>query len=809
MISSVFTMKESNTISRNIIPVSETVLVENYYTNKTMDFMLECHRELLSSRQEFYKTVLEASDQYVINESFNDVIKTIKKIIQKILAYIDSIIKRFSTQLHKFVKSDKYINKKRNDIAKFPSDGSFDISGYTFTFNDNVPVVDCIDLSEIKDELQSVSSENVLTKIGKVEEINLKLKNDSLDDICGKILNTESISQVSFTDEVFSVYRDGDSSESDITIEKSDVNRALDDFNHYDSKIKDAKRLQSNVTKRYKTLETQADSIVKNNIMPDGTGRIEDALGSLEGTQDEKNKLLYSLNNLVTNLVARIQKICSLHTQAIAGKLDAYNASVIQDRNILYEALSMVQKDIKNSKFMKESLDLSVPCRPYDYARYSDNRFALYEYYHMNLKQQRLVQECITLSEGNILEADAINEALKMDVKGKFEKFIAFIKSVYEKFLMKMNKLLTNNKDFLEKYKDIILKTKIDEYDINNMPNYAAGIKNITENKLPNIDIKKNIDKTEDDIKVLVLPAYKGHEGDDFTDFCKRYFLCNNEPNKETVKSSELNMAVLYEFCTNAQTALKQLENDQKEYETIAKGIAAGVQRAASETKPANESALTEYYLIEAFRKKAKQQNTTNQQSNTKPEGKIVNTTKNTETNTTNNATAKPNLDINSATKNAEDNKDQKDQLDRNKDLTNNVKQDENDKGKDAEKQKEENKNSDAKKIEESSTWFLKALQTLCTAKITAFQKIYSEYMTILRYHVSHATGSMGKTGDFSDEDQKEILDELKKYKNASSKDEKESIGNRIIGIYKAKHMTIDMHDVESLVSKNSKLLEG
>ena len=38
------------------------------------------------------------------------------------------------------------------------------------------------------------------------------------------------------------------------------------------------------------------------------------------------------------------------------------------------------------------------------------------------------------------------------------------MKKIYEKFLMKINGLIYNDKDFLKKYKDTILKVKISTY---------------------------------------------------------------------------------------------------------------------------------------------------------------------------------------------------------------------------------------------------------------------------------------------------------------------------------------------------------
>lgn len=777
MISSVFALKEANTIPDYLIDNKETGLEENYYFNSSLDFLLECQNELLSYRRDFYKFVLETGDEnpYIINEAFEDIIDKVKLIIKKILAYIESMVKRFITALNKFVSSDKYIIKMKKEISKFPKDKSFTISGYNYTINDKVPVVDIVglDLSHIQTAINSISHDNedVDSQMSALaDQLTEFVSESGLTNARNQILGVSyNIAESSFANEVFSIYRDGKSEEGNIDIYKEDVNRALADFEGYKNKIKQVNTLRSNIISKYKALESQVDNILKENFND-----------KINGSTDSKvrTSLVNHLNVLISEQVAAINKISNYHVQAIAGKLDAYNALVIQDRNILYKALSTVQGDINNMRIMENYTS-------YDYTRDANYKGYLLERYYMNKEQESFVAECLALSESNIPELKVIQEDLKMNIKSKFERLKQFIKEIFQKFLMKINGFITTDKTFLTKYKDIILTKKVEEYTLNDMPDYEAGIKNIKDpnNKLKKLDIKTIIDKTEDQIRKDMLPAFSG-DGD-FTEFTKNYFLCNNTTGKDrNVKSTQLNMTEIYSFCIGAKDAIKVLEQDRDTFSSAAEAAKNEVMKNATKTEAVSIYGEKYYYssVLESY---------INEDGETQNNGTST-------ANNTASGDAKTDTKVDFEVPN-------QDKTDNNKNLKDDVKSD--DKGKDAEQQAKENKNADSKKVEETATWYLNTLKTICSAKITAFQKIYKEYMKILRYHVSKATGSLGTTSNFTDDDKKAITDAMKEYKNAKDENGKTNAANKIINIYKSKNIVIDAHDVQNLVNKNANKL--
>lgn len=777
MISSVFALKESDTIPEYLVPTSETKLEENYYINSTLNFLLECQEELLFYRQNFYKTILEASEEnpYIINEAYSEILSKVRVIIKKILAYLETLLKRFVTQISKYVKSDRYIIRMKKQIEKFPADKSFNISGYEFTIDDNIPAIDIVglDLSEINDKIKSIKGSDIVSKVAELTEMMMKLSDEGkMDDIRGQILNVNyPITETAFGNEIFSIFRDGKSEESTINIKKEDVNRALSDFEGYNSKIKNVKKLQNKINTKYKALESAIESIATADIMSDGSSKINNSLGSDKYSEDYINKLKRTLNNLITSQINQIQRISNLHIQTFAAKLDAYSALVVQDRNILYRALDTVQKDIDNTFIMKESYD------NYDYTREAYYRNYVLEKYYINLNQRHFVEECLALSESNIPELKTINEDLKMDVKNKYEKIKKILQQIFEKFKNKITEFFNKDKKFLTENKNSIFK-EIPEYTLNNMPQYSLGIKNIENENLPNtLDPEKIIPLTEVEIQKMILPEYDGKE--DFSDFAKRFFLCNNTENKDRQSSdSEIDMKNIYEFCMEDKY-LKLINNQTNKFNSEVTKIQSYI------LKSTNESSFnylgTNYIYSTVLEEYINEEDATD-----KKDGIEMNSDKQSSSDQNAKSGAKlklldkPNEKDNTASDNKENNPED---------------------NKNNQKDNPEDNKKDITKIEESANWYLKNLQTAITAKMTAYQKIYTEYMKIIRYHISVVDG---KTTNVDNEE--EIINGLKEYVKAD-KDSKGSIADKLISILKKSGKNYDRHDIDTLVKQNASIL--
>lgn len=794
MISSVFSLKEANYIPDELLSVEETKLIPDYYVESSTRFLLEMHRELSDCKKGYYKSILEADNEYIIQESFSDVLSKIKAIIKKILAYIDTLIKRFVTQIAKFVNSDKYIIKMKSTIDKFSDEDKFNINGYVFTFDDNIPATDTqeLNLTEIRKVLVDLNDKPFEKKAVELAELISNVASDNqLDDIRGKILGVNyPVTDLNFNNEAFAVYRDGKGEESYLEFDREKIKKAYNDFTGYKDKIKSAKRMQGRLNSEYKNIENSIDGIIKAVMKLDGDSKLRNTQSG--SSTDYRAELSAIIDKLINQIVNMLTKIANLHTIAIAAKLDALNAAIVQDRQVLYKAISLTQKKITNSRFMSESITT-------DYTKGITYRNYVNEKYFIDLEQHRFLQECLALSESNIPELQQINEDMKMDKGNKFDKFKQFIKTIFEKFMMKLNSFIQSDKSFLTKYKDIILNKKIPEYTLNNMPPYSLGIKNITNGSIPaKPDFKKLITETEDGVKKFIMPAYNGT--DDFADFCKRFYLCNNQENKDrksTDNDPELNIKAMYEFCLSAPSAINNIKKDQTSFEQEVKKIQAEVLKVSKES--VKESFVEKLYysnVLESYINEADGKPAQGGDSGSTPPP-IPTAAQNNDNN--NSGEAKGDAKINFTPSKDDKN----DKPTDNKDIDKKVSSDKFDDN-EAKKQAAENKDAEKSKVEETGKWYLSALQTVYAAKLTAFQQIYKEYMKILRYHVRTATGSMGDSSNFSEEDKKEIIKCMKDYDAAGDDDDKKTeAANRMIAIYKQRGMVIDAHDVQNLVSSN------
>ena len=766
MISSVFALKEANTIPEFLVPNKVTKIEENYYSNNALDFLLECHEELLSYRQEFYKSVMEASNDnpYLITESYNFILSKIKAIIKKILAYLETLVKKFATEFPKIIQSDKFILRKKKEIEKFPKDKSFEIDGYNFTINDNIPIVDIVelDLSELQDKLKDVDGSNITSKISELSGLLADLSDErKMDSIRGQILKTNPIPETSFGNELFSVFRDGKSAPSELKIGRDEVLESLNKFANYDAQIKAVRRLQNQISVKYKNLERKVEDIVKLDIKADGSSKTNDAMNDGR-SEDTVANLKNILNNLLIAQTNQIQRIANLHIQAVAHKIDAYNSALIQDRNILYRALNVVQSDTDNTFIMKESNT------DYDYTREMYYRGYVLEKHFMNENQKRFVEECFALSENNIPELKSINEDLKMDIKNKYEKIKKILKDIFEKFKQKITEMINESKEFLAKHKDNIITKKVKPYVLNNMPQYSAGIKNIDNTNLPNrIDVNRLESLSELQIQQLILPGYKGDE--EFSEYAKRFFLCDNTENKDRESTDpEVNMGTIYEFLTD-NGRLNNLNKDIIEVNGEVTKVQSVVGSDIQESSIIKDFVGTTYIysnVLEAFINEA-------DGDDKQASG----------------------VDIKSADQNAKD--DSKSDL-------NIPKEDQPDNKNDNKSDNPDDKKEDSKKQANSEKVkkldiYLKNLRIAVTAKLTAFQKIFSEYMKIVKYHIKSLLGKVTN--------EEAIRNAMKEYMNADEKN-KEAAADKVVEELKKAGRTITRDQVDGLVKKNAEKLK-
>ena len=130
---------------------------------------------------------------------------------------------------------------------------------------------------------------------------------------------------------------------------------------------------------------------------------------------------------------------------------------------------------------------------PYDYIREASYFEYLNEKIYQENKLACLIQESLDLrkcrTQNGINETRVLYEAKLSDsIKAKWKKFITFMKSIYQKFIANLSKVLLSEKTYLKKYQDIILKKPGKEIEFVYYGNYDKGIQRITSVKVPEFD---------------------------------------------------------------------------------------------------------------------------------------------------------------------------------------------------------------------------------------------------------------------------------------------------------------------------------
>lgn len=241
---------------------------------------------------------------------------------------------------------------------------------------------------------------------------------------------------------------------------------------------------------------------------------------------------------------------------------------------------------------------------------YDDNyaeAFALESFYIQEVYNQHkilsMLNEAVCLESGDFTGLQAINESLIDGVKNFFSRMGEFIKKISTKFRERMSELLTTDKAFLEKYKDIILKKPFKDHDLTDVYNYPNGIseKNIKAFSEMDCSFDDSIKRTIDDNYVGQSKEYD--EVAFINTMLKKVNITNNnvDISKETeisdyikgavqgetteYKMNKLDPTNLYNFCKNIDATNNQLEKNQKTLNTSSDKIISLANKILTQTE--------------------------------------------------------------------------------------------------------------------------------------------------------------------------------------------------------------------------------
>ena len=333
-----------------------TLDLDECYFATAVNFIKEANQNIVDAKKDLYKSISEATDQYVVLESFSDFFSKINDIINKFIQFIKSLVARFITHIQKLIKSDKYINSHKKEFDKFKDTDKFTMNGYTYTFDPNIPAA-AASVNFNKDLFEDLYNSSKDFDFS-VEGINVAIanmnNNEVYDEFRGNVLQKGyDISIGEWDTELFKVFRNDDLDTSEIEVDSTLVHKTLNRFAAFNSYKKQVEADQKRIQNDYENVKKQVKEIVRGNGNLNMSAFIERMPQDMK-TDIKRNNytnqgiitgdLMYKLDLYTKIKVDQITEFSNIHTLAFSAKLDALKESYKQDRALLYTALLKVQR---------------------------------------------------------------------------------------------------------------------------------------------------------------------------------------------------------------------------------------------------------------------------------------------------------------------------------------------------------------------------------------------------------------------------------------------------------------------------------
>ncbi len=301
-----------------------------------------------------------------------------------------------------------------------------------------------------------------------------------------------------------------------------------------------------------------------------------------------ESAILESYQNLLETPVS-IQEVAEIDTQNLEGVTGSLTTKM-NNGGFLYG-------NDRGSKYQPTSQDKNIPSEvkdpcmfggipanldPYMREKYYKNTCCCCEGNRLDLAEDlsysTYMLECVIESEklrgfANLLigvhegatveTLEILQEAATDKLRNIWDKFKGFLNKVWEKFKNYMFRLVDNNVEYLERYKDIILNRKPNDFTFN-MPNYKEGLKRMQTVMIKPFSTEKNT-VTQDEAnthayKKSLIPGYNADN--DWNKHCATYF----EGGEDSIQYNlqDMNMTELYNYCHDWKSSiLPSITKDQ------------------------------------------------------------------------------------------------------------------------------------------------------------------------------------------------------------------------------------------------------
>lgn len=203
-----------------------------------------------------------------------------------------------------------------------------------------------------------------------------------------------------------------------------------------------------------------------------------------------------------------------------------------------------------------------------------------------NKRLKRIVQESLIITNENLsmdrtlYRLQAIQEGISDTIGDAWTKFKNFISKMWLKFTEFISRNLNSDKNYLNKYKDVILNKEFILEDVRLDGDYFTGMKRLATFQIQSPNAAMLQDETKfpksrdnDGIKKVqktIFPPYASAGNVEFVDFAKRWFM-GGDGSQYTLTKEKLNMTDIFNFCYNFEKIEKILQKNSQIMENAGK----------------------------------------------------------------------------------------------------------------------------------------------------------------------------------------------------------------------------------------------
>ena len=301
-------------------------------------------------------------------------------------------------------------------------------------------------------------------------------------------------------------------------------------------------------------------------------------------------------------IISMISEIWTYHLTVYAIKAQYICNNYYQAKSILARIAGMANEEfvddrieavaVESAKFLKEQ-------EAFKFSKLTDAEILMNhitDMKHNDLIMDCCIKEAMILAEGVDVEnrLQAVHEGAWDKVKEFFNKIKTFVMNLFDKVANWFDKFFKSNKEYIEKYKDQIDKPTAGFTTVN-MPDYAKGLERIMKPTTVQFSAvfgkEISTDKENDDIEAAVDNFRKSLLPDDanaydpakheWKEACNNYFT-GGENSEKDYSPQDLNMRTLADRILKIPNLVENLKRDKTATENGFKALESAINKQVS-----------------------------------------------------------------------------------------------------------------------------------------------------------------------------------------------------------------------------------